>query len=59
MPEPTYEQVCGGKTGHAEVVQVMYDEGSVSYDQLLDVFFDKHDPTTLNQQGGDVGTQYR
>src|SRR5471030_723136 len=56
---PSYEQVCGGATGHAEVVQVSYDPEVVSYKELLDVFFTIHDPTTLNQQGGDVGTQYR
>jgi peptide-methionine (S)-S-oxide reductase len=58
-PNPSYEQVCGGATGHAEVVQVSYDPEVVSYKELLDVFFTIHDPTTLNQQGGDVGTQYR
>jgi peptide-methionine (S)-S-oxide reductase len=58
-PNPTYEQVCSGATGHAEVVQVSYDPEIVTYKELLDVFFTIHDPTTLNQQGGDVGTQYR
>ncbi len=52
-------QVCSGETGHSEVVQVLYDPSQVAYDRLLDVFFDKHDPTQLNRQGGDVGTQYR
>jgi peptide-methionine (S)-S-oxide reductase len=57
--QPTYEQVCGKKTGHAEVVQVTYDPAVVSYRELLQVFFTIHDPTTLNRQGADVGPQYR
>jgi peptide-methionine (S)-S-oxide reductase len=57
--KPSYLQVCGGATGHAEVIKVEYDPGIISYADLLDVFFHSHDPTTLNRQGNDVGDQYR
>ena len=59
VTNPAYEQVCSGETGHAEVIQVQFDPAQISYNDLLAVFFATHDPTTLNRQGADVGTQYR
>ncbi len=59
VANPTYEQVCGGRTGHAEVIHIKYDPAKISYEKLLDVFWNNHDPTTLNRQGPDVGYQYR
>jgi len=59
VDNPTYEDVCSGKTGHAEVVQIKFDSALVSYDELLEIFWKTHNPTTLNRQGADVGTQYR
>lgn len=59
VPNPTYREVCGGRTGHAEVCRIIYDPGKISYNDLLQALFTSHDPTTLNRQGNDVGTQYR
>lgn len=59
VEHPTYEQVCEGNTGHAEVCQIIYDQNQISLDEILKVFWKTHDPTTLNQQGNDIGTQYR
>ena len=59
IPDPTYKQICTGLTGHAEVIKIIFDTKVVSYEKLLNIFGDAHDPTTLNRQGADVGTQYR
>jgi peptide-methionine (S)-S-oxide reductase len=59
VENPTYKAVCGGDTGHAEAIRIVFDPAKVTYDELLDILFHVHDPTTLNRQGNDVGTQYR
>ncbi len=59
LPEPSYKQVCGGDTGHAEAIRITFDDEQLGYGDLLDIFFAIHDPTQLNRQGNDVGTQYR
>ena len=59
VPQPTYHQVSGGRTGHAEVVQITFDPAVITFRELLEIFFTIHDPTTLNRQGGDIGPQYR
>ena len=59
LPDPTYQQVCTGTTGHAEVIQIEFDPELISFETLLEVLFHVHDPTTLNRQGADTGTQYR
>lgn len=59
IPDPTYKQVCSGETNHAEAVEIIYTPSKISYNELLTIFWHLHDPTTLNQQGSDIGTQYR
>ena len=59
VKDPTYREICGGRTGHAEVAQITFDPSIVSFEEILEVFWVSHDPTTLNRQGADIGTQYR
>ena len=59
VPDPTYRAVCGGNTGHAEAIRIVFDSDVVTFDEILDIFFEIHDPTQLNRQGNDVGSQYR
>ena len=59
LPEPSYKEVCSGQTGHAEVIRIEFNSEIISYEELLEVFWSSHDPTTLNRQGNDIGTQYR
>ena len=59
VKDPTYREICGGRTGHAEVAQITFDSDVISFEEILEIFWSSHDPTTLNRQGADIGTQYR